>query len=73
MVTYCIVCTHLIPEDRQAKASCTCSPECQKELRRMRRSVRAGRNCRLCGRPARKQKPLETVLHEHSEVIAEVQ
>lgn len=33
MVTYCMLCTHLIPEKRHRKCSRTCSKECQKQYR----------------------------------------
>lgn len=66
METFCILCREPIPEDRQRRGAVTCSTTHAMEYRRQRRDERALRFCRLCGRPARKVKPLKAVLHEHS-------
>ena len=68
MTTFCILCKSEIPADRQRRGAVTCSPEYQREYRRQRRSERATRNCRLCGRKAKKLRLTEPVLQEHSEV-----
>jgi predicted nucleic acid-binding Zn ribbon protein len=65
MTTFCILCRTLIPEDRQRRGAVTCCSDHQKEYRRQRRSERALRFCRLCGRKARKPTRVEPVLHEH--------
>src|SRR6266567_1126726 len=52
----------------QARGACTCSPECQTRLRLLRRSDRALRKCRLCGRSRRRSKQESPVLHEHTQV-----
>jgi hypothetical protein len=67
MTTYCILCRCPIPEKRQRRGACTCSKEHQREYRRQRRSERALRDCRLCGRKARKPKAAEPVLMEHGD------
>lgn len=67
MTTYCVLCRALIPEDRQRRGAVTCCPEHQREYRRQRRSERALKFCRLCGRKARRQKPVEAVRMEHSD------
>jgi hypothetical protein len=67
MNIFCILCREPIPEKRQRRGACTCSPEHQREYRRQRRSEHATKFCRLCGRKARKPKPVEHVLTEHME------
>lgn len=46
-----------------------CSPECRREFRNKKRSERAGKKCRLCGRvfprPRVKQEQEDGVLGEH--------
>jgi hypothetical protein len=69
MITYCILCRAEIPEKRQRRGACTCSTDHAEELRRQRRSARAGHACRLCGRKVRKPrsvKATDVVLSEHS-------
>jgi hypothetical protein len=67
MITYCVLCREDIPEDRQRRGAVTCCPEHQREYRRQRRSEHALRFCRLCGRKARRPKPVGAVLMEHVE------
>jgi hypothetical protein len=69
MKTYCVLCRSEIPADRQRRRAVTCSPEHQREYRYQRRSQRATRFCRLCGRPLRKKSDTELVLMEHTGVI----
>jgi len=59
MTTYCILCRGEIPEKRQRRGACTCSKDHAQELRRQRRSDRAGHACRLCGRKVRKPRSVE--------------
>jgi hypothetical protein len=66
MITYCILCREPIPEKRQRRGAATCKVECQRELRRQRRSERALMFCRLCGRRGRQPKVVGPVLHEHA-------
>ena len=68
MTTFCILCQQPISADRQRRGAVTCSSEHQREYRRLRRSDRALRFCRLCGRKAKKLKTTEPVLMEHSEI-----
>jgi hypothetical protein len=68
MTTFCILCQQPIPADRQRRGAVTCSSEHQREYRRLRRSDRALRFCRLCGRKAKKLKDHGAVLMEHSEI-----
>jgi hypothetical protein len=68
MTTFCILCQQPIPVDRQRRGAVTCSSEHQQEYRRLRRSDRALRFCRLCGRKAKKLKDHGAVLMEHSEI-----
>lgn len=73
MTTYCILCRAEIPVTRQRRGAATCRPECAREYRRQRRSERATRFCRLCGRPARKRSVNAPVLHPHSGVTKQGQ
>lgn len=66
MTTFCILCRAEIPPDRQRRGACTCSSDHARELRRQRRAEHALRFCRLCGRKARRPKPVEAVRMEHS-------
>jgi len=56
LALYCVVCRRPISEDRVARGSSYCSNDCRKAYRLARRDWRASRNCRLCGRKARKSK-----------------
>jgi len=69
MITFCILCKSEIPAVRQRRGAATCSVECQRELRRQRRSERTLMFCRLCGRRGRQPKIVGPVLHEHSAVL----
>ena len=68
MITYCILCRAEIPEKRARRGAITCSPDHQQEYRRQRRSERALKFCRLCGRKARRPKVVASVLQEHSAI-----
>jgi hypothetical protein len=68
MTTYCILCRAEIPEKRARRGAVTCSPAHHQEYRGQRRSERALRFCRLCGRKARKLKVVGPVLVEHSAI-----
>jgi hypothetical protein len=59
MILRCQVCQAEIPEDRLKRKSGTCSIECMREVKRLRRDLLAVRRCRLCGRSFRShpQKP----------------
>jgi hypothetical protein len=70
--TFCILCREPIPEDRQRRGAVTCCPDHAREYRRQRRAERSLRFCRLCGRPAKRKKLSEPVLHEHSEILEAV-
>lgn len=57
MTTFCILCRAEISQVRQRRAARTCSPECQKEYRRLYLADRHSRFCKLCGRGLRKASP----------------
>lgn len=64
--TFCIMCTHLIPEEREVRGSNTCSKECKKAHKTLLAQKRRQRVCRYCGNPTRKRrvnKPWNQVPH----------
>lgn len=48
----CIVCGHLIPEDRVLREAVTCTRECAAQLRNIRRRKRDLKKCRYCNQPS---------------------
>lgn len=50
--TYCIVDREQIPEDRAVRKSNTCSKECAKKLKAIRREHTDARRCRHCNKPS---------------------
>jgi len=61
-------CDAFIPVERVRRNAVTCSPEHQKQLSRQRRSERAEKFCRLCGRPAKRKRASEAVPRRHNDV-----
>jgi len=59
------LCLGDIPVQRARRKAVTCSNECQREYRRIRRQEGAGRKCRLCGRRFRRSPELDPVLMAH--------
>jgi hypothetical protein len=59
------LCLGDIPGKRARKKAITCSDECQREYRRIRRQEAAGTKCRLCGRPFSRSSKLDPVLMAH--------
>ena len=59
------LCRGEIPEDRVRKKAVTCSNDCQREYRRLRRGQAAEAKCRLCGRRFRHSAKPEAVLMAH--------
>ena len=51
MTTFCTMCRNVIPEKRQARGSHFCSEPCHEDYRKQRRTWKANKECRLCGRP----------------------
>jgi hypothetical protein len=49
---FCIVCQSEIGLDRTIKKAVTCSDECKKKLKAIRRSHRDEKVCRQCARPS---------------------
>src|SRR4051812_29798817 len=66
MTVYCCMCRNLMPERRANRGSHFCSETCHEQYRRQRRSWRALKNCRLCGRPARQRSLTGARPTEHS-------
>ena len=61
MIVFCSLCAHELDARRTFRGSRFCSTDCANEYARQRRSLRAGKACRLCGRPPRaprKEKPV---------------
>jgi hypothetical protein len=67
MTTFCILCRAEMNEKRARRGAVTCSPDHQQEYRRQRRSERALKFCRLCGRKARRPKAVASVLLKHGD------
>ena len=65
MMTFCVVCKSEIDAKRQMRGSHFCSNECHSEYRRQRRSLKAGKACRLCGRGMPKGRAGEAVRSAH--------
>lgn len=65
MTTFCVFCTKVIAESRAWRGSHFCSPECHKEYRRLRRSWRATKACRLCGHRLSKRQQKSALPSEH--------
>ena len=59
------LCLGDIPAERARRKAVTCSDECQREYRRIRRQEAAGIKCRLCGRRFRRWSKLDPVLMAH--------
>lgn len=53
---HCVTCGESISEKRVRRGSHFCSNECHRVYRNERRRMKAGINCRLCGRPLRKKR-----------------
>lgn len=73
MTIFCTVCKVEVPEKRAIRGSHFCSNSCHGEYRRARRSWRASKACRLCGRPLkqrRKEAPVPTA-HTPSQDLLE--
>lgn len=49
---YCTIDREPIPPERQARNAVTCSEECKKKLKRIRRERVKGRKCKQCGHPS---------------------
>jgi hypothetical protein len=67
------LCLGNIPERRAWRGSHFCSNECHREYRRQRRSWRATRSCRLCGRATPKRRQLVDVPSEHTPTVEVIQ
>lgn len=73
MVCFCLMCSKLIPADRERRRAITCSKECQQQYRIGRLLERRLRVCATCGRPRLKKSqgtpfpPQETALQENTE------
>lgn len=71
MIRYCIHCREQLDEKRTIRGSIFCAkPECRSADRKARRQFKASRNCRLCGRRARRPRacaPSAHVEDSHSE------
>jgi hypothetical protein len=59
------LCLGDIPAKRARWKAVTCSEECQREYRRIRRQEAAEKNCRLCGKPLPRSSKLDPVLKAH--------
>jgi len=59
------LCLGDIPAKRARRKAVTCSNECQREYRRIRRQEAAETKCRLCGRPLQRSSKLAPVLMAH--------
>lgn len=59
-------CLGEIPEKKAFRGSHFCSTECHREYRRQRRSLRAEKACRLCGRRMPKRTQEKAVRTEHT-------
>lgn len=55
-VTFCQVCTHIIPEERMRRNSRTCSEECKRQYRAGWLRERRSRVCGACGNRIPKQR-----------------
>jgi hypothetical protein len=52
MDLHCVICTNLIPEEREIKKAVTCSADCKLKLKAIRRAARDMKICRQCNRPS---------------------
>ncbi len=57
MQRFCVRCRREIFAPRVARGSYFCSEECRRLDKMDRRRVKAGKFCRLCGRPFEPQNP----------------
>jgi hypothetical protein len=55
MNTFCLLCGHPIPPERERRNCFTCSQDCKREYRRQKRLERNKRVCKTCGRPKSKR------------------
>jgi predicted nucleic acid-binding Zn ribbon protein len=66
MTGFCVVCKTEISPKRYAHGSFYCSEACRLAYRKARRNWRSSRYCRLCGRDAKKPKPVDPVSQGHT-------
>jgi hypothetical protein len=58
MQRYCVRCREEISALRLARGAYFCSDECRRLDKMQRRRAKAGKSCRLCGRPFATQEPV---------------
>lgn len=56
LIRFCIMCRGRIPHERVVHGATTCGQDCKRKHRIEMRLYKASKDCRLCGRKARKPK-----------------
>ena len=69
MTIFCCVCKAEVTGKRVARGSHFCSEVCHEQYRRERRNLKAGKACRLCGRPPRQRRKLDPVPTAHNQIL----
>jgi predicted nucleic acid-binding Zn ribbon protein len=49
---FCTICKKTVPEDRVLRQAVTCSKECARTLKNLRRQKRDQKKCRYCAMPS---------------------